>query len=156
MDSRSIISLLGSRSGDPRVEALFEQLEVADRPTLAPGEFDAYVEAMRKGVSLVFEDEAYLKDEDTPLGRSPLVLVGAFFYSEGHEGFSEFEGDLPGGVTFSDSRDEVLGKLGQPEWKKEKKGVVIRERWPLDEHKLLVEYAPESGSVSLVTCELAE
>lgn len=156
MDSRSIISLLGSRAGEPGVEALFRQLGVKERPKLAKGEFDAHVEAMTKGVSLIFEDEAYLKDEDRPIGQGPLVLVGAFFYSEGHEGFTEFQGELPGNITFSDSGEDVLAKLGEPEWKEESKGMVIREGRPLGEHALVVEYARATGMVSLVTCELAE
>jgi hypothetical protein len=154
MDAQQFIALFGTRAGDPKLEAFLTGLAVKERPKLAKGEFDAHVEAKREGFSLLFEDEAYFKGEEKPLGKSPLLLVGAFFYSEGHEDLAQFKGQLPEDLVFSDSREDAVRKLGPSEWKKEKGGTVRRERWVLSNYKVIADYGPAAASITVVYCGL--
>lgn len=150
MNASAITELVGVPATDARVENLLRELGIARMPKLARGEFDAHAEAKKQGISLVFKDEAYLKRLDEPLGKRPLVLVGAHFYSRGHEGFSQFEGSLPNTITFSDNPSSLRAKLGEPEWRKEHMGVVIRERWDLGPHKVSITYQRDNKSVLVV------
>jgi hypothetical protein len=152
MDAQQIISLLGSYAGDPRLEAFLTTLNVTARPKLPKGEFTAYLEMKQEGVSLIFRDEAYLKREKKPLGRSPLVLVGAHFYSEGHDGYAEFKGDLPHGLTLSDSRNDIIRKMGESTQKRERDGVVRNEQWSLPDYRVGVTYSKDGSSILTIYC----
>lgn len=43
------------------------------------------------------------------------VLHTIFLYPEGDEGYAQFRGRLPDGVSFLDRRSDILAKLGSPE-----------------------------------------
>lgn len=152
MNAQETIELFGARLGDEKLEALLQRMGATKRPTLPRGEYNAYLEMREEGLALLFQDEAYREGSKKPIGSGPLVLAGAFFYAESHEGYRRFEGELPEGLTFSDARAVVHTKLGEPEWQRLKNGVVRRERWIRPEHRILVDYAQNAGSLLLVYC----
>jgi hypothetical protein len=155
MESNELIGLFGARADSAQVEAFFKRAGVAKRPKLPKGEYNAYLEFEKKGVALLFQDEAMLKDEDKPVGTGPLIFAGAFFYSEGHEDYSQYQGELPEGLEFSDSRDTVVEKLGPSDWQDDDDGDIYRERWDRPDYKLLLDYAAGGASILVVYCGIA-
>ena len=152
MDAQQLVALFGCPAGDPRLEVVLTRLGVTDTPKLPRGEFTAYLEIQKEGISLVFRDEASLKDEDKPLGRGPLVFVGVHFYSAGHDGYAEFTGDLPHGLALADSREDLIRKLGESEWKRERDGRVRNERWIFPDYRLAATYSRDGSSLLTVYC----
>jgi hypothetical protein len=43
------------------------------------------------------------------------AITSIFFYADRADGFSAFSGELPGGLTWSDTRADVERKLGAPQ-----------------------------------------
>jgi hypothetical protein len=76
-----------------------------------------YVARKSDGVSIMFKEAAWLVEPSKY--RDPRALhVSAFhLHRDGHEGHSQYEGALPGGIAFGDRDDEIVRKLGQPEAK---------------------------------------
>jgi hypothetical protein len=67
-----------------------------------------------------FEDDEVYYDRYLELGMSFMfeepheVLVCIFLYAGGVEGFDEYKGNLPNSLNFSQTRQSVLQRLGQP------------------------------------------
>jgi hypothetical protein len=76
-----------------------------------------------------------------------------FFYRKGFEGFEQYRGRLPGGVTFNDSREMVRAKLGTPVKGGRRRGPTPTMMWDLfrqETYTVHVEF-DENGSVKLIT-----
>ena len=63
-------------------------------------------------------------------------ITDLFFYSEGHEGYSQYAGPLPHGITFAMPRAEVKKRVG----KKEAFEYPDQDTWDQDDVRLIVEY----------------
>jgi hypothetical protein len=78
-------------------------------------------------------------------------------YSDGHEGFSQYAGPLPGGISFSTDRAEVRRRLGVPDRSGEETVMPILGKMPpwdtfhVDNLRVHVEYTPGVKSIRLVT-----
>lgn len=72
-------------------------------------------------------------------------IVNAFLYSEGYEEFSQYKLDLPHGIKFSDTREDVYNKLGEPEIHREKFA-----RYDFGRYLVHFQYS-SSGSIDMVT-----
>lgn len=142
--------LFGKPVGDPAVEALLGRLGIEERPRLPSGEYTAYLSRKEEGFTLVFRDEAVVLNKDVPVGRSPLLFLGAFLYSEGKDGFAEYADPLPEGLVFGDPRETVLEKLGPSDDHRERRGEIRTERWNRPTHILNLEYAKGEGTLRLV------
>ena len=110
------------------------------------------------------EDQSIL--EAPALGFS-LILpdhkhIGAVhLYSQGHEGYSKFVGELPGGIQFSDTRAVVRQRLGSPARSGETKSVPLLGKippydiYPLGDVTMRVQYDFGGERVLLVTLSRA-
>ena len=111
-----------------------QDIDVDQELILEPGDYTAHIERPKKGFSLVFADETVFKNkENQTIGEGPLYLEGIFFYAEGKAGYSQYKGELPGGIKFCDRRSDVLVKLGEPNWQRKRRGdgSIVAERPPL-------------------------
>ena len=92
----------------------------------------AYINLPERGLSLALNEDA--------------VVIAIQLFSEGHEGFSEWAGPLPGDLTFQDGRAAVRHKLGAPDQAKDERKVPILGDRPAfdlfkaDEHQINVQY----------------
>ena len=155
MDSSEIIGLFGKRSDDPAVADFLARNRLGPAPKAPSDDFREYIEAKDRGLSLILEDAAHFLGQKTKaLGTSGLLLVGAFFYAEGHEGFSQYREPLPKGVEFTSGRDAMIAKFGDSDFKFPKVGPVIEERWDLPEYRLRVRYLKDHSRIVLVYCGL--
>lgn len=91
------VALLGKRVSDPLVVRYLEPRS-GQYETSTYGA-SVYFSFKKEGVSFLFEDE---------------VLGTVFLYSEGHEHFSQFQGRLPRGLSFSDHLEQVRERMGKP------------------------------------------
>lgn len=159
MNSEEILKFLGLRSDDVRLISFLASQGVDEQPVLEVGDFNTYIERQDEGYSLVYTDEAkFLGMMDTPLGSSPLIFTGVFFYSDGYEGYAAFTSDLPQGLSFSDNRDTVTNKLGVSSWQMmDKDNLTVKaERWDLPNYRLRVNYARDRNLIGQVYCGLPD
>ena len=134
-----VADLLGMRLEDLRASGKF------DSTMLSPEEIGdrRYVSALRQGVSLV-------------LGECEEV-VAVQLHAEGHEGFTQFQSELPRDLQFAMSRDEVRDLLGSPGRSGDKQvlpvlGVVPAwDSYVVEDCQLHIEYDHDEHSIRLVS-----
>src|SRR5690554_5731079 len=101
----NLLDFLGSGSEDDSLVRCFKEnsIELKNQLFLEDGLFRTYMEVQITGISLVFTDEAYfLGLPNQPIGQGELYFSGVFFYSEGKDGYTQYQGDLPFNLTFLD------------------------------------------------------
>lgn len=124
--------------------------------------FDAYIERPNEGYCLVFTDEAeFLGKGDQPAGIGELYFSTVFFYSEGKDNYSEYKEELPFGLTFRDTREDVIDKLGDESWQRRAQDGkrVISNRWdklPNVPYRLHVTYSKETGMISIISATIPD
>jgi hypothetical protein len=147
-----LIDLLGKSTEDPEVMKLLESLKLKKQPRAKYDEPRADVEVKKQGWGMAFEDEDYLLRTGVKhYGEGKMILTALFFFPESNKsGYKGFQGELVNGVRLSDSRSEILRKLGEPHAKYESEGVRRNERWHYGEYRLVVNYTPQ-GEVKHMT-----
>jgi hypothetical protein len=140
-----LIALLGKSTEDPEIQKLLTDLKIKKLPRAKYDDPCAYVTLKKQGWGMAFEDEDYLlKNDIEHYGEGKMILTALFFYPEENAGgYAPFRGDFISGVRLSDTRDEILRKLGKPHAKYEKDGVLGNERWNFGEYRLVMTYTPE-------------
>ncbi|MDV2079160.1 hypothetical protein [Marinobacter xestospongiae] len=149
MDTDGLKRFLGRPVTDNEMESyLFAQgIDVSKELILKSGDYTAHIERPKKGFSLVFTDEAmFFNKENQPIGKGPLYLEGMFLYAEGKGGYSQYKGELPGGIKFRDHRSDVLTKLGEPNWQRKRRvdDSIVAEKWGLSGLIVHVTYSRDS------------
>ena len=97
--------LLGRDAEDSAVVDIIEDPKLIER-----SEYLGYVELKNDGISVMFKGAALADDQD----REILRVSALHLHRKGHEGYSQYPGELPNGISFNDREDEVLRKLGRP------------------------------------------
>jgi hypothetical protein len=130
-----------------------EGIELDPFPVLPQGQFNAYCEMQESGVAIIFTDEAMFEGKgDQPIGVGPLIFTGAFLYSEGKDGYRQYEGVLPKGLQFTDARADVVRKLGRPSWQRARSdGSIAAERWDDEAKRLHITYKRSDTTISVVS-----
>ena len=83
-----------------------------------------------------------------------------FLMSEGKDGFSEFEGDMPGGLTFCSTPEEAEQVFGEPASRQEARrigglelGELLRFDWP--QHSIHFQFRGDGTGIDLITAMTA-
>jgi hypothetical protein len=141
--SPSVQRLAGRTPDDQDLRAFLSALGAWPLDDFPADEYDVYFNDKTRGFSLMFEDAATVKH---PLAagkkaRTPL-LVGCYFYTQGKDDYQQFKGALPHGVSWSDTPDTLLAKLGPAKNNivSKKTGALTAHRWSLDGLLLTVGY----------------
>jgi hypothetical protein len=91
----------------------------------------------------MFEDAQTVK-HPTAAGKQPRtpLFVGCYFFTPNKDGFQLFQGALPHAVTWSDTPDTLLDKLGPVKNNivSKKTGALTAQRWLIDGQLLTVGY----------------
>ena len=104
---------IGKQADTEVVKSLLRKLGVERRITIGVDETDIYINHTDAGVSLLFESESYVSAKHhVGFPSDAPVLTAIFLYGPDHDEFSAYEGDLPGGLLLSDSREQARSKLG--------------------------------------------
>lgn len=73
-----------------------------------------FAEFREVGVSVVFKQAPWVLPAAEVRDPDELRLVAFHLHGQGHDGYEEYSGALPGDVFFGESRERVLLKLGAP------------------------------------------
>src|SRR5688572_1813565 len=80
-----------------------------------------------------------------------------FFYSEGMDGYREFSGSLPEGISFRESQSVIHRRLGQPSASGGGKAVQFLgntrkwDRYDREVFSLHIQYGDDENSISLIS-----
>ena len=150
-----IRQLFGRRLDSPEVSAFLGRFP--DHRIGRPSDGVQHVSFRSLGFDLSFRPLTGLQGGRTKHLR---VLQDVFLYRKGldkHEVFSE----PPFGITFTDTRDRLLEKLGEPSRTSMPSGVlspflgrVYWDLWHVDELAVHASYAPETWTPRLLTVSL--
>jgi hypothetical protein len=91
-----VMGFAGRAAHEPGLQGFLTALGHWPLAPFPPDEFDLYVEDRDRGFALSFRNAAALKHpaaDGKPAGTA--ILVGTFFYSQGKDGYQQFEGALP-------------------------------------------------------------
>ena len=114
MKTERFVAAIGKQADSDIVVELLKECGISNRVHIKTGETDVYLNNEKEGVSLLFESERYIhaKHGVNLLTDAP-VLTAIFLYGQGDDEFSEYQGDLPGGLSFADNQKTAIEKLGQ-------------------------------------------
>lgn len=136
----SIEKLLGLTYAEMHASDVLLGVSIPDAEII---DLDSYVELPTLGVSFV-------------LSRGERVSV-VQLYSAGRDGYSEFTGAIPKGLSFAMSREEVRAKMGKPQLSGEATTIPILgekpawDKFDTEEFSVHVEYGHELDKVGLIT-----
>ena len=125
MDIYNLIELCGKEYRDKELVDFFKKngfdveksvQEWMKTTTYKGMESSAYAINKKKGYSLHFSDELdYFNAEDGRYGESGrYYLTAIFFYSDGADGYHQYEGELVNGIRITDTRDEIRALMKKP------------------------------------------
>lgn len=148
MESEKVLSLLGAKSSDARVRETLRAFGV-DRyqPALGRDDPDAVTDwfpVPQHGIEFGFKDEAYLRAFDPQLRRKGnLLFYQVIIYGE-HPQMDRFQGDLPFGLSFADTRSVAQAKLNRFErpWRPH-----LRDVWEMPQYRLALTYAADDSRI---------
>ncbi len=133
LDASNLIKLLGVTSENALMQDLLSNMGVYGDVKLDEGDPSKNIDSKENGLGLVLRDKHFFLGVGDAVIGGDICLVGFFMYSKRHEGFSEYMGEMPVGLLFSDNEAEVLSKLGQPELTQQfEDGTIRKARWALE------------------------
>jgi hypothetical protein len=110
----NLSDLFGVRADSQQMQSVFAHFNTLRRPELAESDtYHDWVLVRRAGVELGFTEENYHKGESSTLwGNGELLFTQVYFYA-GFDDVAQYSGELPFGVRWSDSREEVRARLSE-------------------------------------------
>lgn len=119
-----------------------------------PYEGDQYVFFKSLGFDLLFRSPGFTEGSRR---RPPRVLVSAFLYRKGEEEHNAFASP-PFGLTFADSHERIVEKLGLPSHSNMPEGVndsilgwLMWDRWERDGFQIHCAYEKPTGALKTIT-----
>jgi hypothetical protein len=162
-NTEDLLSYLGLSESDAALISYMNSISIslADELKLEKGRFWAYIERQKQGFSLSFTDEAmFLGIKEQAIGVGGLYFSCVFFYSEGKDDYLQYQGTLPLKLSFQDTRNTLIAKLGHSSWQEiaDDGERVISDRWdnlPDTPYRLHISYYKKTGKVSIFAAEIA-
>lgn len=157
MDVEKLLGYFGHSVNDDKLSRVLLEynIDLIDEFKSATETGRAYLSRQQTGFSLVFTDEAlFLNKGEQPFGKGTCYFTGIFLYSEGKDGFSQYCGELPNKLKFSDTRDTFLEKLGSPSWQRKSpkdNTRIVADRWDLPEYRVYVTYYKENNLPQIIS-----
>jgi hypothetical protein len=149
-----LLNALGKLADDAEVRALLRDLDLPEKPAkIADGVASDY-EAPNHGVAIFFRTAHHLRNIEAYRACPPEtpIVSDVIFSRKGFGGGPGFSGELPHGLTFSESREAARARLGPPS----SSGLAgANDRWDFGQRYLTVAFFrdPTKG-VMQVTCGL--
>ncbi len=106
MNSKDLLTQIGKSNDSPEIEQLLSQLGYNKKLRPPRDTTDLAVNIPKQGICLFFVPK------DTKSSR--LTLMQVQLYSDLEKGYTTFSGDPPSRLAFSDTRQDVVRKLGEP------------------------------------------
>jgi hypothetical protein len=161
MDIEKLLECLGEPISSQRLVSILREkgIDLLGELSLPEGEYRAYIERPSEGFSLVFTDEAvFLGKASQVIGKGELYLSGVFLYAEGKDGYTQFSGGLPKGLSFTLDQESVGKKLGISSWdRKREDGSVAAERWDnVADYRIHITYSKSTSKPVLISLNIAD
>ncbi|QEI07299.1 hypothetical protein FXN63_16680 [Pigmentiphaga aceris] len=151
MNANDILSLLGTRADDERVQALLTRLGTPLRPKLPVEDyrFHDWIMIPELGIELGFSDSQLQSGGFFYLwGSGDILLTQVYFYAN-FEGIDPYQGELPYGLSMEDSRDAVRAKLAAFEASRHSG---LKDTWDVDGYRMSVTYDEDELAVAGIAC----
>lgn len=136
--TNSLMPVIGFAINNQQVQNFIKSQGISEQLVVEEGENDAYIGRDDKGFSLLFQEANFIDNSRYNKNTDNLLtLAHCFFYSKNYalknDGYGEFIEDLPFNLLFSDSRDNIIKKLGASKWTRTRSNKVKGERWEFDD-----------------------
>ena len=152
VNASEIVSLFGKALDAPEVGALLTALGTMNRPQpdYENEDYFDWVLVRRHGVELGFSGVLYHQGVDDAFwgADDQLALYQAYFYTA-FDDVKTFQGELPFGLKFSDSREIVQKKLAMYEHTRHS---FVTDTWDTEEYRLNVHYTKGFQSIDKMAC----
>jgi hypothetical protein len=139
MDYREWLPMIGLAATDPRVVAALAAHGVTAPVTLGPQELETGLDFKSDGMSLTFNSEYDVRGgvADLPILSQIVMMI---VLGKTAKNWTAYTGPLPFGLKSTDSRDDVIARIGQP--------IVADDdfcsaRWMIDGQDLGIRFTPE-------------
>ncbi|MTV53265.1 hypothetical protein [Pseudoduganella buxea] len=103
-----------------------------------------------QGFSITFCPPDFYHANDLLITQPPIITNVQLYAGESYYGHNRYEGELPFGISFSDMRDDVIGKLGPGVWQFPLVAPFRLERFDLPDRWILVKYADGNAGISVI------
>lgn len=147
-----LLNLLGMNVGSPEAKHALARFPALRAETEDPGPAPG------------MEPVRYLRSEEDGLlvkCSTEGDIVAIFFMSEGHDGFEEFPGKLPGNLTFESTPADAMRAFGEPAYHRPARrmgglamGELLRFDWP--GHSLHLQFRADGSGIQLATAMVAK
>jgi hypothetical protein len=145
-DIQRFLPLLGTGISDqPTIEVFSEHgMDVSLEIVPFSGTFRAYIERKTAGVAFSFRND--LREDKT------YILDGVFSYAEGKDGYAEYRGALPSGISFRNSRDEILRLMGPAKWHRDRAdGSLGAEKWNVGPYFMHITWSGQTNRPAVIS-----
>ncbi|WP_431103438.1 hypothetical protein [Roseateles noduli] len=135
MNIDTLLRALGSYFGEASLALFLHSVAVDGAPELPEGDDTTFLKKAEAGLELTFTGEQFMTVKLRKYPEGALVLTNVRFYGAGAgaEDFCPYTGELPYGLDFSATLDDLMKVLGAPGWKGPNGH---RFRWDRDGHAL--------------------
>ncbi|MGC1142486.1 hypothetical protein V6274_13945 [Pseudomonas aeruginosa] len=154
---KDISSVFGRNIEDELVKRLLDR--IPDHRVQKQSDGSQYVVAKASGLDLLFSEPNDSESRTSPKTR---VLSAAFLFNEGMDKHQRYEGEIPFGFLFSDTRTKLLDKrMPDRTWVIGEGAVSVdhpnpdNDRWTTDEFQLFATYKAD-GTIRDFTLQLAK
>ncbi len=149
MNLHEVLNCLGKPVNDLETARILNSIGVENLESIQvqDGKYSEYFISKPEGFSLIFTDEAmFLGKAKQIIGVSPLYFAVIFLYAGGKDGYSSFPGELPAGIRFDLTREDLINLLGEPSWQRQNStGGAGVDRWDeKSRYRIHITYSPEA------------
>lgn len=117
MNISTLTQAIGSFFGEEPVRQFLDALAVEGAPKLPKGEDTTFLKKSENGLELTFAGERFMTGKTRQYPEGALVLTNVRFYGAGVDDFDAYTGELPYGLNFGATLDDLTKALGTPGWK---------------------------------------
>ena len=153
--SEKLLNALGMLTAEPEVKALLRDLDLPEQSAAISDGVSSDYEAVNHGVAVFFRTARHLQNIPAYRACPPetSVLSEVAFSRKGLGGGPGFSGTLPHGLTWTENRESVRGRLGPPF---DSAAVGAIDRWMFGDRYLSIAFYSRDPSrgIMRVTCGL--
>jgi hypothetical protein len=154
VSSERLLSVLGKLTSSPEVVDLLGELDLGKRAPAIRDGVSSDVEVPKHGIALFFRTAHHLRNVESLEALPPAtpVVSDVKFSRKGFGGGPGYDGALPRGLTFTESRSAVRERLGPPAWSSP---VISSDRWDFGDQYMTVVFSLDETSIKQVACGLS-
>jgi hypothetical protein len=152
--SERLLNALGKLADDAEVRALLRDLDLPETAAKIADGVSSDYEAPKHGVAIFFRTAHHLRNIEAYRACPPEtpIVSDVIFSRKGFGGGPGFSGQLPHGLTYSETREAARARLGSPSWSSP---IVANDRWKFGDRYLTVAFSSDpTKGVMQVTCGL--